>query len=131
MAPKLETRIDAGNFGGALATGVVVSIVVVLAIGGIILCAALYWRKVAQKVAPNKFPAPEAEKPWPKPPKSLDDNSSSNESPLSSASPSPASSRANSVRKNSDPVVIKELKPITRQSTAMSIPPLKFDQPFT
>ncbi|KAF3021421.1 hypothetical protein E8E14_004890 [Neopestalotiopsis sp. 37M] len=133
MAPILETRVDAGNFGGALATGVVVSIVVVCVIGGIILASALYWRKLAHKIAPNKFQTPYSEKPWPQPPKKLDaddDSSSSNESPSSSASSTPASSRSNSLRK-SDPVICKELKPLKRQSTAMTIPPLTFDKPFT
>ncbi|KAK9772175.1 hypothetical protein SCAR479_11184 [Seiridium cardinale] len=115
-----DSSASAGNFSGALITGIVVSIIVVLLIGGLILLAALHWRKLARKVAPNKFQTPHSEKAWPKPPR----KSSSDDSSTPSSN---ASSRAGSVRK-SDPVISKEIKPISRSVT---IPTLVFDQPFS
>ncbi|KAK9425654.1 hypothetical protein SUNI508_03015 [Seiridium unicorne] len=114
-----DSSAGAGNFSGALITGIVVSIIVVLLIGGLILLAALHWRKLAHKVAPNKFQTPHSEKAWPKPPR----KSSSDDSTPSSN----ASSRAGSVRK-SDPVISKEIKPIPRSVT---IPTMVFDRPFS
>ncbi|KAH6648645.1 hypothetical protein BKA67DRAFT_648651 [Truncatella angustata] len=119
MADLGSNSTNAGDFSGALITGIVVSIVLVTLIGGLILLAALYWRNVARKISPNKFETPHSEKSWPNPPgQSLDWDNPSIKS-------SPASSRSGSIRQN-DPVICKEMKPVSPDR----VPTVVFERPF-
>jgi predicted lipid-binding transport protein (Tim44 family) len=112
---------DAGNFSGALITGIVVGIIVVTLIGGLIFFTALYWRDVARKVAPNKFQTPQSEKAWPKAPRQ------SLEKIDSTASSSPTLSRQDSARKNG-PAFSKAASSLAGRIT---IPSMVFGKPFS
>ncbi|GAP84921.1 hypothetical protein SAMD00023353_0802450 [Rosellinia necatrix] len=53
------------GFESTLVTAIVVSVISVLALLGLTLGLALYWSKIARRIAPNRFPEPMSEKSWP------------------------------------------------------------------